>query len=205
MQGSRRSWEGGWTKGTDTLVRWCVCDKRDSKAEIWENPCSVQFLKLFKEKRWVCLKKKNNKIFAGTASLGTSRISFFSLEKVGERVCIQHWQPARRLNEWGRCTTHCQSLTCWDPNTHLGLQHTHWGTNAAPSFRHRGEEGEYLNAWGFLLVFASSPNRSWIQAQLKSAVELIASKPVFYLGHFRLYCDCRVLPTRVTVQCISSL
>lgn len=148
---------------------------------------TAHFLQHFKEKQRVCHKRKNKEILAGNASLV---LFFFCCEL----VCIQHWQPTGRLNEWGRCTTHSQSRTC-----------THWRTNAAPSFyRPRGEEGEYLNAWSFSQFFfcCFSPNRVLIWAQLKSTVELRASKAVFIWHSADFTATARVVPPRVTEQCI---
>lgn len=59
-----------------------------------------------------------------------------------------------------------------------------------------------LNAWSFLLVFDSSPNRVLIWAQLKSTVELCASKAVSIWHSADLIVTARVVPPRVTVQYI---
>lgn len=167
--------------------------------DLSKKPYSIQIpllLQHIKGKQRVCQIRRNKDIFAGNASLGIFQVCV----RVWELVCIQHWQRVERLNEWGRCTTHSQSRTCWEPNTHLGQQqHTHWRTNAAPSYyRLRGEEGEYLNAWSFFaflfFYFFFQANRVLIWAQLKSTAEVRASKAVFffYLAQCRLCCDCQL-------------
>lgn len=139
--------EWGWTGG-QALVRWCERDWEETIRQRFETALTAH--SSFPRGAGSAPKKGEKEIITGNASLGTSPFLW-------KRVCIQHWPPSRRLNEGGRCTC-CQSHTYRDPNTHLGLQHTHKGTNAAPSFyRHRGEEegGEYLNAWSFWLLFSS--------------------------------------------------